>query len=247
MSIKNTKAQTIKIINESLTPIDQIYQKGCVNWTGKTIDTKEYYSEIIANIILRDLKKFDDINTISRSNTYCRDNHSNININLAGSNRYEENFAKRITGLEIEKIGYIRDYQVPLKDTNADRGVGKIDLISFNNNTDVLYLIELKYKENKETLLRSMLEIYTYYKLVDQDKIIKDCFDNYKSIINKVFKSKNIQKIKVKPAVLSTPSSNAHAEMLELESGNRPKLKALSLALDINLFTLELYSDEIIL
>lgn len=133
-----------------------------MNWTGTTKDTDELYSEILANELLRNLKEFDKISTVTRTETYCRENHCNIEIDICKSNRDEENFAKRITGLTLEGLGLIKDFQIPLKDTRADKGLGKIDLISFNEETKTLYLIELKYKENKETLLRASLESYTY-------------------------------------------------------------------------------------
>lgn len=114
------------------------------------------------------LKEFGKISIVTRSATYSRENHCNINIDLCKSNRNEEIFAKRITGLTLPELGLILDYQIPLKDTLADKGLGKIDLISFNENTKTLFLIELKYEGNDETLLRASLESYTYFKLVDK-------------------------------------------------------------------------------
>ena len=233
--MKKTKTEIIKELNRELKNIENLYKSKIVNQTGITKDTQELYSEIIANELLRELKEFDKISSITRTDTYCLKNHCNIEINLCGSNRDEENFAKRITGLTFDGPGLIKDFQIPLKNSALDKGLGKIDLISFNHISKTLYLIELKYEGSKDTLLRATLETYTYYRIVDKNKLIKDCFDIVPTEIN------------VKPAVLVVPNSNTYDELKSLELGNRPKLKALALALDIEYFTLEFFSNKIIL
>jgi hypothetical protein len=242
-----TKNQTIIAIKKELSNIESLYKSGCVNWAGKTKDTDELYSEIIANELLQELKEFNKISTVMRTATYCRENHCKIEIDICDSNRDEEIFAKRITGLTLDNLGLIIDFQIPLKDTRADKGLGKIDLISFNEETKTLYLIELKYERNKETLLRASLESYTYYKIVDKTKLINDCFNNQKFIFNKIYNHIDPTQIKVKPAVLVVPKCNAYDELGVVEFGDRPKLKALALALDIKYFTLELFTNESVL
>ena len=126
--MKKTRKETIDEFNKALLNIETLYNANCVNWTGKTSDTDEFYTEVIANELLWNLKEFDKIKTITRKNTYSRENHSKIEIDLS-NNRNEEIFAKRIAFLEFDEIGKILDYQIPLKDTSKDKGVGKIDLI----------------------------------------------------------------------------------------------------------------------
>jgi hypothetical protein len=245
--MKKTRIETIKELKKELSKIENLYKSKCVNWTGTTKDTDELYSEVIANELLRELKEFDKISTLTRTKTYCRENHCNIEIDICNSNRDEENFAKRITGLSLDGLGLIKDFQIPLKDVIANKGLGKIDLISFNEETKTLYLIELKYEGNKETLLRASLESYTYYKIVDKVKLINDCFNNQKFILNNVFNPIDPTEINVKPAVLVVPKCNAYNELEEVDSGGRPKLKALALALDIKYFTVEFFTNETIL
>jgi len=242
--MKKTRTETINELKKELSNIENLYKSKCVNWTGTTKDTDELYSEIIANELLRELKEFDKISTVTRNETYCRENHCNIEIDICNSNRDEENFAKRITGLTLEGLGLIKDFQIPLKDTSADKGLGKIDLISFNEETKSVYLIELKYEGNKETLLRASLESYTYYKIVDKAKLINDCFNSQKFILNKVFNQIDPTEINVKPAVLVVPKCNAYNELEEVELGGMPKLKALALALDIKYYTVVFYTNE---
>jgi len=245
--MKKTKIETITELKKELSDIKNLYKSKCVNWTGKTSDTNELYSEIIANELLQELNEFDKISTVTRTATYCRENHCNIEIDICNSNRDEENFAKRITGLTLDGLGLIIDFQIPLKDTRANKGLGKFDLISFNEETKTLYFIELKYEGNKETLIRASLESYTYYKIVDKTKLINDYFNNQKFILNKVYNQIDPTEINVKSAVLVVPKCNAYDELEEVESDERPKLKALALALDIKYFTLEFYSNETIL
>lgn len=245
--MKKTRKETIDELKKELPNIENLYKSKCVNWTGTTSDTNETYTEIIANELLREIKEFDRISTVTRSGTYCRENHCNIEIDICKSNRDEENFVKRLTGLALGDLGLIKDYQIPLKDTRADKGLGKIDLISFNDETKTLYLIELKYEGNKETLLRASLESYTYYKIVDKVKLINDCFNNQKFILNNVFNQKDISEINVKPAVIVVPKCKAYVELEDVELGKRPKLKALALALDIKYFKVKFIANETIL
>ena len=234
-----TKENIIKELVEELVAINNLYNAECINRRGKTNDTKYFYTEVIAFELLRNLTKFENIKPITRTKPYCRKNHFNIEFNYNVSNRDEEIFAKRITGLNIDEIGVILDYQIPLQDTRDNKGVGKIDLISYNKENNNLHLIELKYKNNSETLLRAVLEAYTYYKIVDKDKLINDYLSN-KFILSKVLLKSNLSDINVIPTVLSVPECNPSKELTEMEFGERPKLKALSLALGIEFYTLDL-------
>lgn len=217
--MKRTRKETIAIFNKELSNIETLYKSNCVNWKGTTKDTNELCSEIIANELIEGIKAFNNISIVTRVKTYCRENHHNMEIN--DTNRYEEIFAKRIKGLELDGLGLIMDFQVPLKNKRSDNG-GKIDLISFNKETRILYLIELKYGNNNETLLRAILESYTYFKIVDEKKLKKDCF--------------NSQDINIKPAVLVIPDCNAYKELKEIKNGQRPKLKELTNDLGVSCF-----------
>ena len=72
----------------------------------------------------------------------------------------------------LNPLGEVIDYQVPLKSKQSDRA-GKIDLMTFDESTGILRLIELKAPKSKETLLRCVLEIYTYYKTVDMNELLR--------------------------------------------------------------------------
>lgn len=230
------KEQTKSNLISSITNIETLYSANCINWTGKTNDTKEYYTEVFALELLRELKTLTSIKSTTRQSSYLRENHCDIRIDLCNSNRDEENFAKRLTGLTFDDLGTIIDYQVPLKDTLSDDGLGKIDLISFNAKSKKMFLIELKYRGNKETLLRAILESYTYYKTINEMKLKSD----FSAKLDNV----DLNDIVVLPAVLVVPNCNAYDELEDMEIGERPKLKALSLALGIKFFNLEFFINE---
>lgn len=243
--MKYSKQQTIDEQIKELVEIENLYKANCVNWKGTTNDTNELYSEIIAHELLRRITEFENVAKVSRKKTYCRENHCIIEIDICKSNREEENFAKRITGLELENLGLIKDFQVPLKDTSSDTGLGKIDLISYRERDKILFVIELKYAGNKDTLLKALLEIYTYYKTVDKSKLVNDFILSQEFHSTRKFRQVKSNEIKIVPAVLLTEGCNSYDELEEMEVGQRPYLKALSLALGIKFFTIRFFTDEV--
>ncbi len=234
--MRYTKRQTIDQLYKKLEPIDNLYQADCINWQGKTSDTKEPYSELIANELLIKIKEFDKISKVPRTGTYCIETHCQFAFDLSIPYGKEKNFAKRITGLHLPEIGIILDYQIPLQNTLKDENVGEIDLISFNEKTKTIHLIELKYISNKETLLRAILESFTYFKQINQAKLVKDFFRDCKGEQAKALKGVSADDIKVVPTVLVISNCQPFKELQDMELGNRPKLRALSTALGVNLF-----------
>mgnify|MGYP000743945152 FL=1 len=89
------------------------------------------------------------------------------------TNRKEEILAKLLFYQgNVDGLGYIFDYQTPLKATKND-SYGKIDLLGYNKDDKCYSVIELKYRPSgsEETLLRCVLEAYTYYRLLDIKQI----------------------------------------------------------------------------
>ena len=151
--------------------MSQFYKRGFINYRGKTTDTKEYYTEVIAGWLLEHLDLLDQIKVISRQSPYRVDGHDGI-PDHPDSNREEELIAmamKRQGTMPI--VGRILDYQTPLKNVQRDKA-GKIDLLAYDGTT--LRILELKDPDSKETMLRCVLESYTYLKTVDQVKLLAD-------------------------------------------------------------------------
>ena len=160
------------------------YKASIVNYKGYIQGTsqadKNRYSEVIASTLLSKnlLKTWADLKPV-RSNHFDT-NHSPSEIvdmkKLQDTNRKEEILAKLLFyQREVDGLGYIFDYQTPLKATQND-SYGKIDLLGYNTDDECYSVIELKYRPSgsEETLLRCVLEAYTYYKLLDLKQIKSD-------------------------------------------------------------------------
>ena len=173
-----SKDEIIKIMKEAKSDIKNFYKKEFVNYLGVTSDTKEYYTEIIAEWLLDNFYLFDTIKMISRESSYKVDSHNGI-IKDENSNREEEKIAMELfdysqnKGVTFDIIGKIIDYQTPLKNVQKD-DVGKIDLLAYNEKEKTLKILELKKPDSKETMLRCVLEAYTYLKIADKTKLLKD-------------------------------------------------------------------------
>ncbi len=89
------------------------------------------------------------------------------------SNRDEDWLAIEMFGKSFDGIGEIQDFQVPLKGKRSDKS-GKIDLLSYDEPKHTAYLLELKRRASRESLLRCVLEAYTYWKTVDKNKLLSE-------------------------------------------------------------------------
>ena len=174
-----SKDEIIKKLEVAKSEMGQFYSQDFVNYRGKTSDKeRDYYTEIIAKWLLDNIELFNDIKMISRENSYKVDSHDGKNKDK-DSNREEEKIAMKLFDLSqnqgkvFEIIGKIIDYQTPLKDIQTDKA-GKIDLLAYNESKKTLRILELKKPDSEETMLRCVLEAYTYLKVVDKDKFLKD-------------------------------------------------------------------------
>ena len=149
--------------------------KGYVN--GKPQEDKSRYSEVISSTLLSKslLKTWKELEPV-RANHFDTKHTSSESVDmeqLQGTNRKEEILAKLLFyQREVAGLGHIFDYQTPLK-TTQNNSYGKIDLLGYNKDDKCYSIIELKYRPSgsKETLLRCVLEAYTYYKLLDLKQI----------------------------------------------------------------------------
>lgn len=169
-----------------LTPSDEkgstkfaanFYKSDIVNYKGHVTGSKDLYSEVIAKTLINDNFIKDWLNLIPARPEHFKINHPNTDENVDAlkiTNRKEEILAKLLFYQgNIDGLGYIFDYQTPLKASRND-SYGKIDLLGYNVDDKCYSVIELKYRPSgsEETLLRCVLEAYTYYKLLDLDQIV---------------------------------------------------------------------------
>ena len=175
-----SKNEIIKKLEVAKSEMWKFYSQDFVNYRGKTSDKESYYTEVIAKWLIDDIELFNDIKMISRENSYKVDSHDG-KIKNEKSEREEEIIAMKLfhssqnQGKVFDIIGKIIDYQTPLKNVRADKA-GKIDLLAYNEkeNPKTLRILELKKLDSKETMLRCVLEAYTYLKVVDKAKLLKD-------------------------------------------------------------------------
>ena len=174
-----SKDEIIKKLEVAKSEMWKFYSQDFVNYRGKTSDKEGYYyTEIIAKWLLNNIELFNDIKMISRENSYKMDSHDG-KIKNDKSGREEEIIAMKLfdfsqnQGKVFDIIGKIIDYQTPLKNVQTDKA-GKIDLLAYNENEKTLRILELKKPDSKETMLRCVLEAYTYLKVVDKAKLLKD-------------------------------------------------------------------------
>ena len=170
-----TREQILEQCNRAFNNKSTFYKKGFINYRGKTIDTREYYTEVVAEFLCDNIDAYiTGIERITRKSSYKTPGHDGIYD--PSSNREEEKIAmqmftqSRLCGA-YDFIGKIEDYQTPLKSTAHD-DAGKIDLLSFDGK--IARILELKKPDSKETMLRCVLEGFTYLRTADQGKLLRD-------------------------------------------------------------------------
>lgn len=209
-----TKEYILTKCAEAFKDKNTFYKQSFINYRGKTEDTDEYFTEVIASFLCDHIDEYKNgIDKISRKD-YSVETHDGIIKNM-NSNRDEEKIAMQMFNNEYDFIGKIIDYQTPLKSSKTDTGAGKIDLLAFDGET--LRILELKKPDSEETMLRCVLEGFTYLKKADH----KNLAESFK------IKPKNI---KASPFVFK--ESSQRKEFEDIQNGNRPFLKKLMALLD---------------
>ena len=213
-----TREEIIKKLQDSSKDMSTLYTQTFINYTGKTTDTKEKYTEVVSEWLLNNIDLLYKIKKITRQSSYKVNTHDGKHNNQ-NSNRLEEIMAIEIFNQKsLNILGKVLDYQTPLKDKLEDEA-GKIDIVSYDKDNKIVYLLELKREDSKETMLRCVLEIFTYSKTLDKDKFLED------------FNLPKDTKIKASPLVFF--NGYQYKEMVD---GNNKFLKQLMDKLDIEPF-----------
>jgi hypothetical protein len=154
------------------------YNQKFVNYRGFCSDSKIRYTELVASYLINHFQDFENgfnNKKIQRKSSYNVKHNGEFNPK---SNRTEEIIAMKMfnssnNDQSFAKIGKILNYQIPLKNKQTDKA-GKIDLVAYDENVHVLRILELKEQNSNETMLRCVLEAYTYLRIVDKEKLRKD-------------------------------------------------------------------------
>lgn len=173
-----------KVRNKLINDPNLFYKEPFLNYAGNSTDSKEPYTEIIADELVKNynhVRRIGENAPVRKIKSFnAHPNHiPNVSATL---NKFKQlEYCEKLLAIalynsnETYSLGKILDYEVPLKEKKSDK-YGKIDLVSIDDNRQSIKLIELKIMAkngNDETLLRALLEIYTY------DKLIKNSFDKF--------------------------------------------------------------------
>ena len=173
MSNGYTRQELLHKVESASKDIVTFYRQDFINYRGRTTDTNEYYTEIIAEWCCENIDILHTIPMIPRASSYKVSSHDGIPQKIT-SNREEERIAMAMFRQgELPLVGRILDHQTPLKDRQSDRA-GKIDLLAYDGNT--LRILELKEPESEETMLRCVLEGYTYLCTANTKKLVSDFY-----------------------------------------------------------------------
>ena len=141
---------------------------------NKPIYTQE--AEIFMNYSISPKDYLDSIKSNGRIENYKLSSHDGKHDEREdGKFTTEKLEAKALYNSFKENQDFIRiiDYEVPLRKSAEDKGIGEIDLIGQNG--DEIYLLELKkFKDPNGTLFHMILQSYTYMKLLDLEKFKKE-------------------------------------------------------------------------
>ena len=151
------------------------YKQDFINYGGRTTDTNEFYGEVISKFLCDNIDDYiRGIPKISRESTYRVSTHLG-EVDMSTPREEEkiaiEMFNQSKRGQDYQFIGKIIDYQTPLKNKRNDVA-GKIDLLSYDGNC--VRVLELKKPLSDESMLRCVLEGFTYLKTVDATKMLED-------------------------------------------------------------------------
>ena len=128
---------------EASKDMSSFYKADCINYRGTTKE-KEPYTELIAKWLLDNPDKLEQISEKKRSGSYNTNHKGEMGEKTS---RVEEYIAKQLfnSKAHFQGLGKIIDYQTPLKSPgggSSNEGLGKIDLLSRNDETKCAYILE---------------------------------------------------------------------------------------------------------
>ena len=154
---------------------EELYAKPFINYRSITKDTFQLCTEVVAEYLLDNIDSLMSIPVVRRELKYRIDAHQTRTVPV-GSNRKEEAIAIGLLRESLDNgktydFGKVFDYQIPLKAKQSD-SCGKIDVVSESGND--IFLLELKKPDSSETMLRCVLESYTYSRQLNKEKFLEE-------------------------------------------------------------------------
>ena len=215
----------------SLWPKDwySIYQ-----WNSLKVQT---YTEKVSSLILHDFDRIViNYEHLRKDDFKIKDHHGQCKLGTPISQITEKRLLRAMYNLHtVNLLGIIKDYEVPLKSIQSVHH-GDIDLLVRDEDEHKIRLIEAKKPGSSESLLKGVLQVYTYTKLVS-------------SVRDRFLRSYDIQKdVKLSPVVLTFDSAASGKQLLNI--GAYPEMKALLKKLNQDLLDdgigpIEFYSSNL--
>jgi len=232
MSFNNkTKDDIIKELNNCKP--EKWYDLDCIKNSHKNDLYFNVVLEYLSNVNIIEL--FENIIPISRhdyNKKYFVESHKPLTSDekeiISEKRRYEEWFARYLmNGKHYDYFGEIIDYQTPIKGKRT-HDAGKVDMLAYNKK-GFITLIELKREDNSEAILRTILEIFSYYYMIDKKQLEKELQENPKYKI-----SKNCQK-----GILIFENSQLHTQY-----NNSILIQKLSNNLEVKIYTIKKNGED---
>lgn len=178
--------------------INSLHNQHFVNRRTTTGDTKEAFSQVLAKILLENLEKLEEISIINKKTPYDI-KESDLKIGWIYSDE-KKDILKDMYNKNYNTMGKVLEYQMPIEDNTLNSK--NLDLLTLNDEN--LYLIEYKLIDTKDTLIKGILDIFTFYKNIDINRLLSDF---------------NIPKdISIHPTLLIHKNSNIYDELLIKDS-----------------------------
>lgn len=171
------------------------YKSGYLNQAGKPTDANMYTTDFVSGLLkdhIADLMEIAPIEYVGKNYDRSKANETTLGGGLernkddglyypknCASTRKEEYIAKFMNQKTYDEIGFIMGIQVPLKQTAKD-SAGKIDMLAYNKESHTVSILELKKPDNGnppsdyESMLRCVMEAFTYYKQLNLAELLKD-------------------------------------------------------------------------
>lgn len=146
--------------------LNRLYANKFLNRYGKTLDTKQEYQEVYARYIYS--HRFDGklpMITLCNVKEYCTEDRHDTEAE--NEEKVQRDFYFKRRKLD-EKFGIPIWFELQTNGLGQGKG---IDLVYYKQDTAEINIFELKYN-SKESLLRAVLEIQTYYQRIDWNKAV---------------------------------------------------------------------------
>jgi len=111
------------------------------------------------------------VDKITRVKSYKQPHRTTKNSGTRGEEWFVQDLFEKAAD-KNKVFGGLVDYQIPLRNVRANKGTGKIDFAYIKSGA--FYLAKVIPAYSRESMLKAILEIQTYYQIADKEKLLAD-------------------------------------------------------------------------